>query len=365
MAFYNCIKNIEFVNWFGARGGVKLMLVSILGLTLTACQTKIEPVKIEKKEVDLSINKQAFLAQHEKIEKNSSKLIAENSNLYQCTVKWLESGAEESKLSDFGLRKQAVFTEEDNKALFTGYYSPVIKGRKSKQGNFIYPLYAKPNISKRKMPSRQEIHDGALEGMGLELAYTESRVDNFIMGVQGSGYIDFEDGQAPIYFAYGGQNGHKFKGIGKYLVEQGELTLENVSLKSIYEWTQNHTEQEVLTLLNQNPSWVFFTPKGPAEVKGAANIPLVGHGAVAADNSIFPFGSVIYANIPHVDKNGQFTQQYKPRLFFALDVGGAIKQNHFDIYHGLGKEAGLIAGNNKYKGAAWQLVQADSAKVCL
>ncbi|SET43116.1 murein transglycosylase A [Thorsellia anophelis] len=332
---------------------------------LSACQSKIEPVKIQTQEVDLSINKTAFIEQYEIIQEYSSKLTNENKSLYQCTKKWLESGADETKLSEFGLTRVSVFSKDDNKALFTGYYSPVLKGRKTKSGEFIYPLYSKPNISKGKMPTRTEIHGGALEGLGLELAYTQSRVDNFIMGVQGSGYVDFEDGNPPTYFAYGGQNGHKFKGIGKYLIEQGELTLENVSLKSIYEWTQSHSEEEVLALLNQNPSWVFFQPKEQAEVKGAANIPLIGHGAVAADKSIFPFGSIIYAHVPHVDIEGKFSGQYKPRLFFALDVGGAIKNNHFDIYHGLGDEAGLQAGNNKFKGDAWQLAKTNEAVHCL
>lgn len=32
------------------------------------------------------------------------------------------------------------------------------------------------------------------------------------------------------------------------------------------------------------------------------------------------------------------------RMMIALDVGGAIKGHHFDIYHGIGHDAGKMAG---------------------
>ncbi len=38
------------------------------------------------------------------------------------------------------------------------------------------------------------------------------------------------------------------------------------------------------------------------------------------------------------------TGQYELRLMVALDVGGAIKGQHFDIYQGTGPDAGHRAG---------------------
>lgn len=349
-------------NFFTSHFCYVISLLSVV--LLVGCQTT-ETVKPRPVENKPQINKVAFMKQYQKVIEQSSALVSKNSTLYQCAAKWIESGADENRMVEFGLTTKTKFENDNNKALFTGYYSPVIKGREYKTGEFQYPLYAKPNLNKKNMPSRESIYNGALDGKGLELAYTNSRVDNFIMGVQGSGYVDFEDGRAPVYFAYSGQNGHKFKGVGKLLVEQGELTLENVSLKSIYEWTQTHSEAEVTELLNHNPSWVFFSPKGGSEVKGAANISLIGHGAVAADKSIFPFGSLVYAKVPDVNKQGKFTGMFKPRVYFVLDVGGAIKENHFDIYHGLGKEAGIEAGNNKFKGDAFELALVNDTANCL
>lgn len=36
-----------------------------------------------------------------------------------------------------------------------------------------------------KRYSRAEIYNGALAGQGLELAYSDSMMDNFLLGVQG------------------------------------------------------------------------------------------------------------------------------------------------------------------------------------
>lgn len=42
------------------------------------------------------------------------------------------------------------------------------------------------------------------------------------------------------------------------------------------------------------------------------------------------------AEVPLLDNNGKFNGQYELRLMVALDVGGAIKGQHFDIYQGIG-----------------------------
>ncbi len=52
----------------------------------------------------------------------------------------------------------------------------------------------------------------------------------------------------------------------------------------------------------------------------------------------------LLAEVPLLDNNGKFNGQYELRLMVALDVGGAIKGQHFDIYQGIGPEAGHRAG---------------------
>ncbi len=49
------------------------------------------------------------------------------------------------------------------------------------------------------------------------------------------------------------------------------------------------------------------------------------------------------------------------RLMVALDVGGAIKGQHFDIYQGIGHEAGQAAGFYNHYGRVWVLKNAQSS----
>ncbi|MDU7821904.1 MAG: MltA domain-containing protein, partial [Klebsiella sp.] len=109
-----------------------------------------------------------------------------------------------------------------------------------------------------------------------------------------------------------------------------------MSMQAIREWGEKHSEAEVRELLEQNPSFVFFKPQSFAPVKGASAVPLL-------------------------DNNGKFNGQYELRLMVALDVGGAIKGQHFDIYQGIGPDAGHRAGWYNHYGRVWVLKNAPGA----
>lgn len=49
------------------------------------------------------------------------------------------------------------------------------------------------------------------------------------------------------------------------------------------------------------------------------------------------------------------------RLLIVLDTGGAVKQNHLDLYHGMGYRAGIEAGHYKHFGRVWKLGLENSA----
>ena len=59
--------------------------------------------------------------------------------------------------------------------------------------------------------------------------------------------------------------------------------------------------------------------------------------------------------------HGKFNGQYELRLMVALDVGGAIKGQHFDIYQGIGPDAGHRAGWYNHYGRVWVLKAAPGA----
>ncbi len=124
-------------------------------------------------------------------------------------------------------------------------------------------------------------------------------------------------------------------------------------MQAIREWGEKHSEAEVRELLEQNPSFVFFAAIF-APVKGASAVPLIGRASVASDRSIIPPGTTLLAEVPLLDNNGKFSGQYELRLMVALDVGGAIKGQHFDIYQDW-PDAGHRAGWYNHYGRVWVL----------
>ena len=145
------------------------------------------------------------------------------------------------------------------------------------------------------------------------------------------------------------------------LIDRGEVKREDMSMQAIREWGEKHSEAEVRELLEQNPSFVFFKPQSFAPVKGASAVPLIGRASVASDRSIVPAGTTLLGEVPLLDNNGKFNGRYGLRLMVALDVGGAIKGQHFDIYQGIGPDAGHRAGWYNHYGRVWVLKNAPGA----
>ncbi|OOF39686.1 murein transglycosylase A [Rodentibacter rarus] len=297
------------------------------------------------------INQGDFLTQLSNVKAYSGRLADRFYGNYQKITNWVLAGADVSELSDYGIFPQIMkgFDGYQN-VLMTGYYSPVIHARRTPQGKFQHPIYAMPA---NKRFTRAQIYAGALEGKGLELAYSDSMLDNFLLGVQGSGYVDFGNGNLN-YFAYAGQNGFKYQAVGRLLVEDGEIPKEKMSIQAIRDWGKANPSR-VQGLLERNPSYVFFKNDPSGKVKGSAGVPLVPMAAVASDRNVIPSGSVLLVEVPDIDNDGNWKGTHKLHLMVALDVGGAVNGHHFDLYRGIGDQAGHIAGLSKHYGRVWVL----------
>ncbi|ATZ12486.1 murein transglycosylase A [Erwinia amylovora] len=301
------------------------------------------------------VNGKDFADQVAQIRFASAGLYSRQSVTYSAVQSWLMAGGDTRQLRQFGLNAfQMEGTDNYGNVQFTGYYTPVVQARYSRQGEFQYPLYRMPNKKRSRLPSRAEIYSGAL-GEGYVAGYSNSLMDNFIMDVQGSGYVDFGDGRPLKFFGYGGKNGHPYRSVGKVLIDRGEVKQEDMSMQAIRQWGEQHSEAEVRELLEQNPSFVFFKPEDFVPVRGASAVPLIAKASVAADRALIPAGTALLAEIPLLNNNGKFTGKYEMRMMVSLDVGGAIKGQHFDIYQGVGREAGHMAGWFNHYGRVWVL----------
>ncbi len=243
--------------------------------------------------------------------------------------------------------------EHSEEALFTGYFEPELRGSRTKSETYKYPLYRKPeNVTKNGTYfDRRAIANGALEGKGLEIAWVDDPVELFFLQIQGSGRIRFED-DTVLRVGYAGNNGHKYKSVGRVLVARGIYNRHQVSAKVIQNWVKRNG-QAGIELLNANPSYIFFVERpelsassGPVGAMSRAIFPMR---TIAVDPKFIELGLPVW-----VRKEGKnpFAQ-----LMVAQDTGSAIKgANRADIFYGSGDQAGVLAGAVKDGGEMFALM---------
>jgi len=177
---------------------------------------------------------------------------------------------------------------------------------------------------------------------GKELVWVDNAVDAFFLQVQGSGRVQLPDGQT-IRMAYADQNGHPYRSVGRYLVDKGELTLDQASAQGIRDWVNAHPDR-TREVLDSNPSMVFFREEAIADPsigpKGALGVPLTPERSIAVDPAYIPLGAPVFLSTTY-----PATDTPLRRLMMAQDTGGAIKGLvRADFFWGFGRPAAESAG---------------------
>jgi membrane-bound lytic murein transglycosylase A len=261
----------------------------------------------------------------------------------------------------------------------TGYFEPELRGSPSRSARHATPLLARPpelveadlgthvpDLRGRRIAGvvregrlvpfhdRSTITAGALAGRGLELAWVDDPADAFFLQIQGSGRVRFADGRV-LRLGYGGWNGFPYVAIGRFLVEQGALTRETVSMQSIRAWMREAGPEAAAALMARNPSYVFFrvldlpAEQGPV---GTLGVPLTPMRSAAVDRTQVPLGLPLWIA-------GRDPLDGSPlrRLAVAQDTGGAIRGlARADLFTGWGEEAAERAGRMRDPAAMWVLL---------
>jgi len=257
--------------------------------------------------------------------------------------------------------------------MLTGYYEPYLKGSLIKHNQYIYPVYKVPNdlitvdLSSIYPDLKNYRLRGKLKGNKLVpyhtrkesskidldaevICYVDSKIDLFFLEVQGSGRVLLDNGKT-IFIGYGNQNGHKYKSIGKYLVNKKEIPLQDISLQSIRAWFIKNPSR-VDEVLNHNNSVVFFQQRNQ-RATGSLGVPLTPKRSIAVDRRFIPLGSMLYCNAEQ--NNVKFNQ-----IVQAQDTGGAIKGTiRADMFLGFGDSAREVAGKLKAPLKLWILLPKD------
>ena len=247
----------------------------------------------------------------------------------------------------------------------TGYYEPESDGALAPTGRFDTPLLGRPDdlvsmmlgetlpgipaniqAARRKgegfepYPTRAAIEDGVLGPRARPLVWLDW-IDAFFIHIQGSSRVKLPDGRM-IRLAYNGRNGRPFTGIGRLLVERGEMTKEVATMAQIRAWLAKNPE-DGRELMRRNESYIFFKidevlrpEDGP---RGAQDVALTPGRSLAVDRALWPYGLPMWLD-------GRFPDGKRiRRLMIAQDTGSAIKGlARGDYFAGTGDAAGAIAG---------------------
>ncbi|RSZ55221.1 murein transglycosylase A [Massilia atriviolacea] len=262
--------------------------------------------------------------------------------------------------------------------LITGYYEPLLRGARKRGGAFQTPLYRVPDdlltidlasvypelknkrvrgrlVGRKVVPysSRAEIERADIPGK--ELLWVDDPVEAFFLEVQGSGRVTLAGSGETVRVAYADQNGHPYKAIGRWLIEQGELTAADATAQGIKAWIAAHPERRQ-ELFNANPSFVFFReerlPDPSVGPKGALGVALTPARSVAIDPTLLPLGAPIW--LATTEAASEVPMQ---RLVMGQDTGGAIRGAvRADFFFGFGYDAMDNAGRMKQRGQLWVLM---------
>ena len=268
-----------------------------------------------------------------------------------------------------------VSSVSGERGMITGYYEPIITGSRTPGPVQRFPIFGVPqdlvvvDLGTISPETRSLRLRGRLDGRRLVpyysrgeidargeafpapvLAWSSDPVELFFLQIQGSGQVQLDNDER-IRVGFADQNGHPYRSLGRYLVDRGEMLLEQASMQGIKAWAAANP-QKLQEALNQNPSYVFFRELPPTDGPiGALGVPLHAERSLAVDRRYVPLGTPVY-----LATTFPLSEEPLERLMAAHDTGGAIRGVvRGDFFWGTGVEAGAQAGRMRQQGRMWLL----------
>ena len=266
--------------------------------------------------------------------------------------------------------------DQPGEVWFTGYYTPIYQGSRTRTSEFAYPIYSRPgdlvsdpitgDVQGQKMPdgsvrpypTRRELtaaNGALLKRLGAqELLWFRDPMEPYIIQVQGSAKVNLTDGQT-VLVGYAGKNGRDYKGLGSQLLALGELDAKHLSLPAVLEYFKAHPEKRE-EFINNNDSFAFLKFYEPAEwPSGSLGVQVTPTRSLATDKKIFPRAAITFVTVDMATAAGGTSASR--RFLCDQDTGGAIRAaGRGDIYMGIGEEAGQLAGRQFAQGHLFYLV---------
>jgi membrane-bound lytic murein transglycosylase A len=249
-----------------------------------------------------------------------------------------------------------------SEGLMTGYFEPFVDAVRTPRADMRVPLYAPPAELATRKPylTRQQLDalpasQAALRGKPI--AFVADPLDALILQIQGSGRLNLTEADGSrrlVRLAFAAHNEQPYKSVGRWLIDQGELTPAQASWPAIKAWARANPKR-LNEMLWSNPRVVFFReeplPDPQLGPKGAQGVPLTPGRSIAVDAQSIPYGTPVW-----LDSTEPLSSTPLRRLVMAQDTGSAIiGAVRADYFWGWGADAEAQAGRMKQPLRLWVL----------
>lgn len=287
----------------------------------------------------------------------------------------------------------SVGWDDRGTVLFTGYFTPILPASRVRTARFQHPLYTRPadliadsttgEVKGRRVgntiepyPPRRVIEQTNMLA-GTELVWLESRLDAYLVEVQGSAKLTMTDGSTMLV-GYAGSNGGDYTSLRQLLVDDGKLDKDTANLPAIKAYFRDYP-QELDGYIRRNDRFIFFAQYTDASQwpAGSLGVKVEPMRSLATDKSVFPRGCVCLVMTTRGDGPVEDEPRATRGLFSFLrttrdepaapqdgfqqwmldqDTGGAIRAaGRADMYFGLGPAAEQQAGRQIAEGRLYYL----------
>src|SRR5687767_2061980 len=278
---------------------------------------------------------------------------------------------------EMNFRPMRIATLGEAAGFLTGYYEPIVEGSRTWSEEFQVPLYRKPSNlipggrrrvtdgfpnkgpvgrkfrRKKILPyyDRAEIEEGVLTGRNLEICWLKDPIDLLFIQIQGSARVRMADSSI-IRVNYAAHNGHPYSPVGRFLIENGAIPREEMSMDRIRKWMEENPD-DAKEIRGKNKSYVFFREvplSATEEPKGAQGVSLTPGRSIAVDRALHIYGTPFFIEAELPIDSTQAKNKFR-RLMVGQDTGSAIVgPARADLYFGAGQEAGQVAGRIRHPG---------------
>ncbi|MCX5786432.1 MAG: MltA domain-containing protein [Elusimicrobia bacterium] len=274
---------------------------------------------------------------------------------------------------------RAAADDGSNKIIITGYYEAEIAVSRTRSDKEKYAVYLKPADLIKTTPdmgvdfdygrldengkvvkhySRQEIHEGRLDGKNLEIVWSAHPSQIMLAQIQGSAVLRFSDGDF-LRAGFDGANGWPYRSVQKILIDCGETP--SMSFKAFINYLSSQPVDREERLVDLDPRFIFFRVKPKDSLPyGAIGRALTAGRSVAIDPQYIPLGlfGLLSSKKPVAAPDGGVSSFKDFTRFIAThDTGSAIRgPGRLDLFWGTGGTAETEASSMKAPGELYLFI---------